>query len=133
MGGGGRYGDRRNPLTLIYNWNGRENECGAVRLRPPIWCAAAEKREQPSVPESVLTFSRGKIGNLDKKAQDYTVSLVPQTYRVFIYRARYICAICACVNRRWKKKKNSKNKRYSNILFSVPQPILIALRGDSFA
>lgn len=42
--GRGRYGDRGNLLTLIYNWNrkGWGNECGTVRLRPPIWCAAAE-------------------------------------------------------------------------------------------
>lgn len=33
---------KKNPLTLIYNWNGEQNECEAVRLRPPICCAAEQ-------------------------------------------------------------------------------------------
>lgn len=30
-------------LTLIYNWNGEQNECEAVKLRPPICCAVGQR------------------------------------------------------------------------------------------
>lgn len=45
----------------------------------------SRKRERPSVPESVLTFSSGKIGNLDKSPEPHTASLVVETDLVFIY------------------------------------------------
>lgn len=45
----------------------------------------SRKRERPSVPESVLTFSSGKTGNLDKSPEPHTASLVLETDLVFIY------------------------------------------------
>lgn len=45
----------------------------------------SRKRERPSVPESVLTFSCGKIGNLDKSAEPHTANPVLWTDLVFTY------------------------------------------------
>lgn len=45
----------------------------------------SRKRERPSVPESVLTFSSRKIGNPDKSAEPHTANPVLWTDLVFTY------------------------------------------------
>ena len=63
--GWGWGGWKKNPLTLIYNWNGERNECEAETSH--LLCCSAEA-ERPSAPESVLTFtfsSEKKQNNLD--------------------------------------------------------------------
>lgn len=40
----GRQKKIKNSLTLIYNWNGEQNECEAVKLRPPICCAVGQRQ-----------------------------------------------------------------------------------------
>lgn len=46
----------KNPLTLIYNWNGEQNECESEAETSHLLCSRTEA-EQPSAPESVLTFT----------------------------------------------------------------------------
>lgn len=59
---------KKNPASLIYNWNGEQNECEAVKPIPPICCALGQRQAAICawICFNICTYPREK-DNLDNK------------------------------------------------------------------
>lgn len=103
------------PLTLIYNWNGEQNECEAETSH--LLCCSAEA-ERPSAPESVLTFTfsseKKKKSNLDyrlKIIQSAITNILYLNIQCTVHTLNHISA--------WGKNLPVGKKRWFDFSFST--------------